>query len=60
MVDEGQAAADAAPPNTTRSRRPKEFAALVDYAVDDFMSEGATSEVKVFSTEKKHFEALLW
>jgi hypothetical protein len=58
MVDEGQAAADAAPPraadaappSTTRSRRPEEFAALADYAVcDDFMSEAA-SEVEVFST----------
>ena len=60
MVDEGQAAADAAwacllacllaPPSTTRSRRPEEFAALADYAVDDFMSEAA-SEVEVFSTK---------
>ena len=49
MVDEGQAAADAAPPSTTRSRRPEEFAALADYDVDDFMSEAA-SEVEVFST----------
>jgi hypothetical protein len=39
-----------APPSTTRSRRPEEFAALADYAVDDFMSEAA-SEVEVFSTK---------
>ncbi len=53
MVDEGQAAADASPPSTTRSRRPEEFAALADYAVDDFMSEAA-SEVEVFSTTEGH------
>ena len=43
----------AAPPSTTRSRRPEEFAALADYAVDDFMSEAA-SEVEVFSTTEGH------
>jgi len=53
MVDEGQAAADAAPPSMTRSRRPEEFVALADYAVDDFMSEAA-SEVEVFSTTEGH------